>query len=191
MIKRRKKVYIHIYIYINNPNPRIHQTGSRRGTKSKREYCGCGRFLEDHTFFGLLDRWWFKCCYDCLRTKMSVSVFTFALSTPNPPRSHTPASNSPHQRHSSTPFASTPNTLHTFFLPTLSPTAPLVPALSTPPPSLLCGCSSSSPPALDHPSNPLACPLSNTAPRDSDVRFRETTFREHSRMKRVKRWRSR
>lgn len=89
MIKRRKKVYIHIYIYIsiyiNNPNPRIHQTGSRRGTKSKREYCGCGRFLEDHTFFGLLDRWWFKCCYDCLRTKMSVSVFTFALSTTPPP----------------------------------------------------------------------------------------------------------
>lgn len=98
---------------------------------------------------------------------------------------------SPHQTHSSTPFASTPNTLHTFSPPTLSPTSPLALALSTPPPCPPSDSPSSSPPAWDHPSNRPASPLSGKAPQGSGVRFRETIFHGHSRMKRGRRWRSR
>lgn len=105
-----------------------------------------------------------------------------------------PSTDSPHQTHSSTLSASTPNTLHTFSRPTLSPAAPLALALSTrPSPLPLPGHyhSSSSPPALDHPANRPASPLSSTAPRGNDARFRETIFHAHSQTKRGKRSRSR
>lgn len=134
--------------------------------------------LEDQALFGLFHDWRFKSRYDCLNHKFSFSYSIFHA-------------HSPHQTHSSTPFASTPNTLHTFSPPTLSPTSPLALALSTPPPCPPSDSPSSSPPASDHPSNRPASPLSGKAPQGSGVRFRETIFHGHSRMKRGTRWRSR